>query len=158
LSFPARSTDFDSYLTAPPRPVPPLVFTDEEDAQHALADYRGKVVVLKMWATWCGPCVLEMPELDALQDRFSKDKLIVIPLTENGNEDAVNAYYAKHQITRLPIALDKFMAGMKAFQVSELPVTVIIDKAGREVARISGPADWSALEMLDFLKRQTEAN
>ncbi|MDD3371162.1 MAG: TlpA disulfide reductase family protein [Alphaproteobacteria bacterium] len=135
-----------------PKPAPPLVFRDAEGTQHALSDYRGRYVLLHIWATWCPYCVGEMATLDALQGRTNPQRLTVIPLSEDHTDGAVGAFYRTHNITHLPVALDTAGRAPGAFKLPGLPSSVVIDPQGREVARLEGLTDWASPEAEDFLK------
>ncbi|MGB1548632.1 MAG: TlpA disulfide reductase family protein, partial [Alphaproteobacteria bacterium] len=66
-----------------PRPVPDEVFYDEDGVERRFADFRGKGIVLNFWATWCGPCVRELPSLDRLADRIAEEDIVVLPLSQD---------------------------------------------------------------------------
>jgi thiol-disulfide isomerase/thioredoxin len=138
----------------PPKKLPPLVFEDAHGAQHALADYRGKFVLLNVWATWCAPCVGEMPSLDALQDAISPDRLAVIPLSEDRGDSTVTAFYRIHKIAVLPVAIDHAGIAPSTLQLRGLPTTLLIDPQGREIARIEGDEKWDSPDARAFLKAQ----
>ena len=139
----------------PPRKMPSLVFEDGDRQQHTLADYRGKFVLLNIWATWCVPCVSEMPSLDALQKTFDPAKLVVIPLSEDRGDSTVNAFYARHKITHLPVAVDHAGTAPSALKLNGLPTTLLIDPQGNEIARIEGDEKWDADASMTFLRAQT---
>ena len=111
------------------------------------ADLKGKVVVMNIWATWCVPCVKEMPSLDRLQARIGKDKLVVIPLSLDGPTRAkVAPFYADKKLTSLGIWFDRSRKVMQALDVSILPTTILVDAKGRELGRLEGEADWDKPE------------
>lgn len=139
----------------PPRKMPPLVFEDGNGQQHSLADYRGKFVLLNIWATWCVPCVSEMPSLDALQKKFDAAKLAVVPLSEDRGDATVNAFYARHKITHLAIAVDHAGTAPSALKLNGLPTTLLIDPQGNEIARIEGDEKWDGDPAMEFLRAQT---
>ncbi len=141
-----------------PQPVAPFVFEDQNGGQQALSDFRGRYVLLNVWATWCGPCVEEMPSLDALQTRFDAKKLIVIPVSEDRNATLVAAFFRNHGLTHLPIALDHGGRIPAALNIDGVPTTLIIDPQGREIARVTSAVDWVSPDALAYLKEQLIVN
>lgn len=138
--------------TDPPRPLPAISFVDGDGAAHALSDYAGKAVVLNLWATWCPPCVAEMPSLAALA-RSARRDLVVLPLSsDRGGATVVERFYHAHGITGLPVALDPKGHALEALGARGLPTTLIIDRQGRERARLEGAADWAAPEALAAIR------
>lgn len=129
----------------PARPVPPLAFTDRDGAALALESFRGKVVLLNLWATWCAPCVREMPALDRLQAALGGPAFEVVALSidRNGRE-AVEPFFARHGLAHLGMYLDPASAAARALGVSSLPVSILIGPDGRSLGRIDGAADWDS--------------
>jgi thiol-disulfide isomerase/thioredoxin len=138
----------------PPHILPPLVFEDERGNQHALSDYHGRYVLLNIWASWCTPCVAEMPSLDALQGKIDKNKLTVLPVSEERGDQSADVFYSQHKIKRLPVAYDHAGTAPSALHLHGIPTTILIDPQGREIARVEGDIDWSADETLTFLNAQ----
>ena len=160
LSFPSHAASFSDrlHLLSPPQPIPPLVFEDADKVQHALSDYRGRFVVLNIWATWCQPCVREMPSLDKLQQSFDPRRLIVVPLSEDRGEGTVGAFYRSHGLTHLPTALDTAGRAPSALHFHGFPTTFLIDPQGQALARIDGETDWVSPESLSFLQNMAGRN
>jgi len=131
---------------AEPREVPlELVMRDASDVEHTLADWQGKWVVLNFWATWCAPCRHEMPSLDRLEAAFGGDAFAVLPLATGRNPvPAIERFYEETDLVHLPILRDPTQALSRRMGVLGLPVTVILDPAGREVARLTGDAEWDS--------------
>ena len=129
----------------PPVAAPPLHFTTADGATRSLSDYAGRVVVLNFWATWCVPCVSEMPALDALAGRAAGAGIAVLAVSlDHGGATAVQPFYAGHGIRNLPLLLDPHSDAMMALRLEGIPTTLVIDRAGREVARIEGPVLWDS--------------
>lgn len=158
LFLPAHAFTIDDYLTIPPQRVPPLVFIDADSTDRTLSDFRGKFVLLNVWATWCPPCAKEMPQLEAIQKEFDPQKLVVLPLSEDSDEDIVRAFYRKHELKRLPIAMDKALRATSSLRLRGLPTTLVIDREGNEILRIEGSLDHTSVEISHFLRHRIGAN
>jgi thiol-disulfide isomerase/thioredoxin len=130
-------------LLEEPVAVPDAVLLDAEDAEHALADTRGKWVVLNFWATWCAPCREEMPSLDRLQ--VAMPEIVVLPVATGRNAvEGIKRFFEEAGVTNLPIRRDPQSELARAMHVMGLPVTVIINPEGQEVARLIGDAEWDS--------------
>ncbi|MFC7702939.1 TlpA disulfide reductase family protein [Plastorhodobacter daqingensis] len=128
-----------------PRMVPDIALLDAGDAEQRLSDYHGKIVVLNFWATWCAPCRHEMPSLDRLEAALGGPDLAVVPVATGRNPvPAIERFFTEAEVTRLPILRDPRSALSREMGVLGLPVTVILDRDGREVARLTGDADWDS--------------
>lgn len=130
--------------TEPPVTPPDVSFTDVTGKQHHLSEFRGHGMVINLWATWCMPCVAEMPSLDSLSRILAPDDIAVMPLSsDHAGAAAVQTFYREHGIRNLPILLDPDSAAAHSLKLRGIPTTLIIDRQGREVARLEGSADWS---------------
>ena len=129
---------------SPPQDPPDGVFVTADGATHHLSDFKGRGMVVNMWATWCAPCVAEMPSLQTLSKALAPKDIAVLPLSsDRGGADAVRAWYNTHGITALPVLLDPRGALARAFSARGIPTSVIINTSGKIVARLEGAADWS---------------
>ncbi|CAN7492953.1 TlpA disulfide reductase family protein [Pararhizobium sp. LjRoot238] len=136
-----------------PAPVPELQFADGEGKPRSLADFRGKVVLLNVWATWCLPCRKEMPTLDRLQAELGGSAFEVVALSiDRGGADAVRKFYTEIGIQHLAIHVDASSQVAFALATAGLPTTLLFDAEGRELGRLIGPAEWDAPDMVAFLK------
>ncbi|TRD23280.1 TlpA family protein disulfide reductase [Palleronia caenipelagi] len=125
-----------------PEAVPDLVVTTPEGDEVRLSDYAGTPLVLNFWATWCAPCREEMPDLDAMQrDRDGALEVLTIATGRNSVE-GIEEFFADESITDLPVLLDPKQVAARQMAVLGLPVTVLVDAEGREVARLTGGAHW----------------
>ena len=126
-----------------PVAVPEAELLDATDAVHTLAEYRGKWVVLNFWATWCAPCRKEMPSLDRLQTAMPD--IAVVPVATGRNAvEGITRFYEEAGVTGLPVLRDVKMDLSRAMGVLGLPVTVILNPEGQEVARLIGDAEWDS--------------
>jgi len=138
-----------------PREIPPLVFADDVGRQRTLEEFRGNVILLKVWATWCGPCRKEMPTLDRLQARLGGSQFQVIALSvDRGGPDAVRRFYAETGVRHFALFIDSAARAGLRLGLFGLPGTLLIDREGRERGRLIGPAEWDSPEMIAFLQSQ----
>lgn len=140
--------------TKPAKPLPAdFGFVDADDKEIKLSDYKGKVALVNFWATWCVPCVKEMPSLDKLQGEMGKDKLVILPLSlDTSSKAKVKPFYDDKKLANLGIYFDKGKKAMQGLGVSVLPTSILVDKDGREIARLEGEADWDKPESLALMK------
>lgn len=128
-----------------PQPVSDKPFQTPEGEDVTLADYQGKIVVLNFWATWCAPCRKEMPALDRLQAEFGGDSFEVVTVATGRNAvPGIRRFFAEEGVTHLPILLDPRQALARDMAVLGLPITVILDTEGQEIARLRGDAEWDS--------------
>ena len=130
-----------------PQPTPEISFQDAGGNTVTLADFAGDVVLVNLWATWCAPCVHEMPTLDRLQAAFAEDGLTVAAVSIDLNGiAAVEPFYAAQEIGALAAYADPAGSLLGGLQIAGLPTTVLFDRRGREVGRLAGDADWFSPE------------
>ena len=129
-------------------PAPQAAFADGEGEPVTLADYAGRPVLLNLWATWCAPCVAELPTLDRLAAREA-GRLSVITVSEDGDGDGetaaakVDAFFTRAKFTQLGAYLDAESSLMTQLGVNVLPTTILYDAGGKEVWRVTGELDWT---------------
>ena len=122
-------------------------FTAEDGGEMTLAAFEGKYTLVNFWATWCAPCREEMPQLAALQDAFGGDRFEVVTIATGRNAvPAMEAFFEEIGVTTLPLHRDPGQDLARDFGVLGLPVTVILDPSGQEIARLQGEADWAEPE------------
>ncbi|MDF1669703.1 MAG: TlpA disulfide reductase family protein [Roseovarius sp.] len=132
-------------LHATPKPVTTTGFTAEDGSDMTLADFKGKVVLLNFWATWCAPCRKEMPMLSQLQAELGGDAFEVVTLATGRNMvPAMKKFFGDIGVDNLPLHRDPKQAVARQMGVFGLPVTVILDAQGNEIARLQGDADWNS--------------
>jgi thiol-disulfide isomerase/thioredoxin len=124
------------------KPAPDLEFDDPGGDTVSLASFGGKPVLVNLWATWCGPCVREMPTLDRLA-ATQGDKLQVIPISQDmDGREKVDIFFAKAKLKTIEPYMDPKLALMDALGTQVLPTTILFDAQGREVWRVVGDEDW----------------
>lgn len=137
----------------PPRPAPGLSFTQRDGTPRRLADFRGHWVLVNLWATWCVPCVREMPSLDRLQAKLGQ-RLTVLAISEDrGGAHAVDPFLEKVGMSALAVYLDPDSGVQQSMGVRGLPTSFLIDGEGRVHGFIEGAAKWDSPKMLAMLER-----
>jgi thiol-disulfide isomerase/thioredoxin len=129
---------------ASPQPAPEISFTDEAGNSVALGDFKGKFVLLNLWATWCEPCLKEMPSLAALQVRLGSALTVLAVSEDRGGAEVVHPFIIKLGLDKLKICLDPKSAATHAFAVRGLPTSVVIDGDGQVLGKVEGAADWGS--------------
>jgi len=154
---PVHAPDTIARFTLEPKPValPEVAFTDAKGQRHTLREFRGRYVLLNLWATWCAPCVQELPSLLRLKQAMGPS-LVVMPV-DVGRGDANEAvdFFKSHGVAALPVYLDSDIALVRALKGYGLPLTVLIDPEGREIGRAAGPGDWGAPESVEYFRALT---
>lgn len=141
------------------RALPEIGFTDEAGVTLSLEAWRGRVVLLNIWATWCGPCRAEMPTLDRLQGRLASESFEVVALSiDRAGVAAVRAFYDEIDIKHLAIYIDETGQVAQDLGMFGLPSTILVGPDGRELGRLIGPAEWDAPEMIAFFESTIETN
>ena len=136
-----------------PRPLPDLRFADAKGMPTSLAAFRGKVVLLNVWATWCPPCRKEMPTLDRLQAALGGSDFAVVALSiDQGDTSVVQAFFMQTGIKHLHPFVDTFGEAMGSLAAGGIPLTLLIDRDGREIGRKLGPAEWDHPQMLELIR------
>ena len=137
---------------SPPLPAPAVSFVDLAGNPASLSEFNGKVVLVNLWATWCEPCLREMPSLERLQSRLG-DKIVVVAISEDrGGSKTVEPFVGKLGLKSVKIYLDPKSAVEWAFKVQGLPTSFLIDREGRVLGRVEGAAEWDKPKLLGVLK------
>lgn len=139
---------------AKPKPVPALTFVDGDGRRVDLSDFKDKLIVLNLWATWCAPCVKEMPSLDRLQAKLGGAGFQVVALSvDRGGREQVAPFFKRTGVDSLGLYLDQPGAAMSKLGLRGLPTTLLVDQRGRELGRVEGPVAWDSPEVMAFLRR-----
>ena len=140
-----------------PRPRLTTSFRDEYGNSVEIADFGGRIVVLNFWATWCPPCRAEMPSLDRLSAAVARDEIEVVTLsTDRGGPEVVREFFDDNRIENLEIYNDRANKLPRQAAILGLPVTLILDRQGREIGRVTGDAEWDSASALAILRRIAE--
>ena len=150
----AKAAAVNVAMSEVPKPMPELSFIDSDAKSYTLADFKGKVVLLNIWATWCGPCRKEMPTLDRLQAILGGPDFVVLPVSiDRKGMDVVSAFYAYIGIK----ILGRYVApeanhALDMLGVWGLPATLLLDRQARVIGQLDGPVEWDAPETIALLK------
>ena len=143
---------------ANPKAIPELRFVDGAGRALSLADFRGKVVVLNIWATWCAPCREEMPALDRLQAQLGGERFQVVALSvDQQGVPIARKFFSEVGIKTLPLYVDPSAKAAFTLDAAGLPATLLVDRAGREIGRHLGAVKWDSPEVLARLRRAISA-
>lgn len=143
----------------PGDPLPDFSFFDGNGNMRQLKDWRGRVVLLNLWATWCTPCRKEMPGLDRLQAALGSDRFEVVAVSaDKSGVPGAKAFLDKIKVSKLKVYADptvRIHAGLKAIG---MPASLLIDGEGREIGRLVGPAEWDSPEAKSLIKAAIAQN
>ena len=151
----AMQTGLKNFVVqSPKREIPEIVFQLNGEKQVGLEAFRGEVLVLNLWATWCAPCRKEMPQLDALQAHFSGQNVRVIALSlDRGNGDKPKQFLQELGVRHLTWAHDGSYKSARQLGLIGLPTTLLIDVDGKEIGRLAGEADWNSAAVHELVEQ-----
>tara|TARA_B100000767_G_scaffold209061_1_gene195996 strand:+ start:231 stop:746 length:516 start_codon:yes stop_codon:yes gene_type:complete len=140
-------------LIKKPKTYTEVIFKDKNQKDVVLSDYKGKLLILNFWATWCAPCREEMPSLDNLQSNSNLSNLRVFPINV-GQEDVAKSeiFFKELNIKNLEIYFDSKITLAKKFTLRGVPTTILFNKEGLEFARILGSIDFNNEDFINWLK------
>ena len=134
--------------------LPDIRFVDGDGRALSLHDFRGRPVLLNIWATWCVPCRKEMPSLDRLQAKFDPSQLLVLTLSiDSRGIPAVKQFYQELGLKSLGIYVDQSGATLGLVGAPGLPTTLLLNEQGQEIGRKIGPAEWDTPASIDLLRQ-----
>ena len=140
-------------LAAKPAAVPQVAIGDASGARLSLASFKGKYVLLNLWATWCAPCVKELPALAKLKAAAAGGNFTVVAVDVGRNTAGeARSFLDAHDAKALDTYVDSNIALLRAFNAFGLPLTVLIDPQGREIGRAVGPAAWGSKDAVAYFK------
>jgi thiol-disulfide isomerase/thioredoxin len=148
--------------SAEPKLAPDTRFRTLEGAEVGFESFAGKVALVNFWATWCAPCVKEMPSLDRLQAKLGTEKFVVLTLSADlQGAPVVRQFFEVNGLKNLIPYLDPRGLAARAFAIRGLPTSILLDGKGRELGRLEGDAEWDQPEALalirHYLGREAEA-
>lgn len=138
----------------PPRTVPAVTVVDGQRREIALESFKGKPVMITFWATWCGPCVREMPSIDRLQAKLGVDKLMVVPISlDRKGPAAVDPLFERKKIKHLTAVYDPSGEAKQVFGMRATPTTVILNAKGEMVMHFVGETEWDSPPIVAYFER-----
>jgi thiol-disulfide isomerase/thioredoxin len=130
-----------------PEPLPDITYVDSTGTARTQADLKGRVVLLNLWATWCAPCLKEMPALDRLQKELGSDKFEVVALSvDRAGSDASKKYLDKIKVQNLKLYADASAKAAISLKAVGMPTTLLLNTKGEEIGRLVGPAEWDSAD------------
>lgn len=133
--------------TENPAPVPQISFIDDAGQKLDLTAFKGKITLVNLWATWCAPCVQELPALQKLKAKHDNADFAVVTISEDrGGAKTVLPYLEKQGLTGLTRYLDPQSEIARGIKARGLPTTLLLDRDGREIGRLEGIAEWDGPE------------
>jgi thiol-disulfide isomerase/thioredoxin len=141
----------------PPQSVGPaseIRFVTADGRPHSLAEYAGRLVLVNFWATWCAPCVAELPSLERLQAKRGGERFAVLALSEDRQGwPVITPFLQKIGVRALPVYHDAGGETAVKLRIGAMPTTILFDGQGREVGRVVGPAEWDGPEAEALIAR-----
>jgi thiol-disulfide isomerase/thioredoxin len=146
-----------SHLTREqPKPAPDVAFADLAGRAHRLSDFKGRFILFNLWATWCAPCVREVPALARLSTEMPRNSFWVVTVAlPPGSARETNEFLVAHEASALPTYFDSQTSSFPLIRGRGLPLTILVDPGGREIARAWGPVEWDAPETVAHLRTLT---
>jgi len=146
-----------------PAPATDASFLDANDDEVRVSDFAGRVLLVNLWATWCAPCVHEMPQLDALEEELGSDEFQVIAVSSDRRprDEVEEVLHDRIGATHLPLYMDDNLAFSLGAEVTGWPTTILYDRQGRELGRIARPAEWQsddARELIEAVIEETRGS
>lgn len=132
--------------------TPDFQLSDMDGKPLQLSGYRGKVVVLNFWATWCPPCVDEMPSLNRFQETLAPKGVVVLAVSVDDDEQVLRKFAADHQL-KMTILRDPGRKVSSQYQTYKYPETYILDRQGRLAQKLIGEADWNDPNLVSFVQQ-----
>ena len=150
-------------IAAAPKPAPDISWRAADGSDVSLRNYAGKTVLINFWATWCAPCITELPSLLRLQEKLGpkSDNPPIAVVALNIDRGAAGADKARAMLRRLKLEglafnHDSQSQAYRALGIEVMPTTIVFDKEGREAGRLRGPAEWDAPEAVKLLRALSE--
>lgn len=122
--------------------APDFSLVDIDDKQHRLSFYRGKVVIVNFWATWCPPCRFELPSMEALWQELKKEDVVMLAINIGEDADTIFTFTTDYPVT-FPLLMDRDSSVIKQYPVLGIPTSFIIDPQGRIIYRAVGTREWN---------------
>jgi thiol-disulfide isomerase/thioredoxin len=135
------------------QPAPEMSFDGLDGKPVSLADFKGKLVILNLWATWCQPCLKEMPSLEKLEARLGPALVVLAVSEDRGGAEMVKPFLAKLDLDKIKIGLDPKSSAIHALHARGLPTSLVVGADGTVLGRVEGAADWNSDQMVAVLTK-----
>ena len=135
---------------------PSMVFKDPDGTEMQLSDYKGKTIIVNTWATWCAPCIAEMPMLDELQAKKGSANFEVVTISLDRTPEEAAQWFKENGIENLPLWHDSTYGVSGKLSLPGLPTSIFYNRGSREIVRIPGEVDWTSEEALALVDYLTE--
>ena len=132
-------------------PAADFLLTDLDGNQHRLSDYRGQVVIINFWATWCPPCRDEMPSMQRAWEQLEKEDILMLGINVGEDEDIIFQFTASYPV-EFPLLMDRDSKVINQWPVNGLPTTFVVDPKGEIVYRAIGGREWDDPQLLDLVR------
>ena len=132
-------------------PAVDFLLTDLDGNQHRLSDYRGQVVIINFWATWCPPCRDEMPSMQRAWEQLEKEDILMLGINVGEDEDIIFQFTASYPV-EFPLLMDRDSKVINQWPVNGLPTTFVVDPKGEIVYRAIGGREWDDPQLLDLVR------
>jgi len=148
-----------AFVTIDDAPAQPeIAYVDGEGGEVRLSDYRGQVILVNYWATWCGPCVEEMPALSDLQSELGGDDFQVVTVTLDRSIDDARDFLTRMELDNLPLIHDSTFSSPSQVRAIGLPMSILYDGLGREIGRVPAPAEWNSEDAYTLIRAAIRRN
>ena len=127
------------------QPAPNFELVDLFGVSHRLSNYKGQVVFLNFWATWCGPCKIEAPALQRLYQSMDGEDFELLAVSTDHKKEPINPFVEQYKLT-FPVLWDQEQEVAKRYQVAGIPISLLIDRQGRVAARVMGAREWDSAQ------------
>ena len=131
--------------------VPDFFLKDADGKMHKFSDYKGHIVIVNFWATWCPPCRAEMPSMQRAWEQLREEGIIMLAIDVGEDEDAIFEFTASYPV-EFPLLLDTDSLVSEAWKVNGLPTTFVVDQWGRKVYRAVGGREWDSPDLLEKVR------
>lgn len=140
---------------SPPGLIPDVFFSfgGDDESTFKLSDFKGKVILFNLWATWCPSCVLEMPSMDRLQKKLGGDDFTVLPISlDRGGSQVVLDFYEENGIKNLPVAIDNSLNVTRKINPRGLPFSLLLNRNGEAVGSSLGSEEWDSYSAQSLIR------
>ncbi len=153
LLYESPGSDVTLQFVTTPVPLGEITMEGLDGRQISSRDWQGKATIVNFWATWCAPCIREMPSLVRLQQRLGGKAFTVIALSQDRKGfDVIKPFIAEHELKALPVYHDPKSRSALALKIRALPTSVLFDRQGRELGRLAGHAEWDSDEAVALIE------